>query len=120
MLRTPWVLGKTRFRVDRFHFKSQTCSSCFDPDAYSEFDSDHTETAESINARIEKPLHQIRYLRGEHLLPYLRARFSFINLAATFKAIYHKDDLEDVDMTQFFQQKNFPLFLRTMRTRAKS
>ena len=103
MLRVPWVLGKTRFLVDRFHFKSHTCSPYFDPDSYAAFDGDHTGTAESINARIDKTLHQIRYLRGDHLVPFLRARFAFINLAATFRAMYHKDDLEDVDMTQFFQ-----------------
>ena len=103
MLRVPWVLEKTRFLVDGFHFKSQTCSSYFYPDAYAAFDGDHTETAESIIARIEKIVQQIRYLCGNHLVPFLRALFAFINLAATFRETYHKDDLKDVDMTQFFQ-----------------
>ena len=104
MLRVPWVLKDTRLEVDRFHYKSHKCCSYFDPDVYPEFDTHYTETAESINARIKKTLQQLRYLKGNHLVPFLRTRFSFINLAATFKARYESDDIEEEDMTLFFQQ----------------
>ena len=103
MLRVPWIMKHTRLEIDRFHYKSHTCSSYFDPDVYQVFDSHYTETAESIKSRIKKTIQQLRYMKSPHLIPFLRARFSFINLAAAFKEKYHTDDLEEEDMTKFFQ-----------------
>ena len=85
MLRVPWIIKHYRLEIDRFHYKSHTCSSYFDPDVYQVFDSHYTETAESIKSRIKKTIQQLRYMKSPHLIPFLRARFSFINLAAAFK-----------------------------------
>lgn len=102
ILRVPWVFRQTRMAVDRFHYKSHKCNSLFNPDSYSDFDAHRTETAESINARIEKSLPYMRYLGTESLLPFLRVRFSLINLCALYQQTFNRSDLEDEDLTSFF------------------
>lgn len=92
MLRVPWLLGRTRLTVDRFHYKSHKCCSYINPDSFRQFDMQRTETADSINARIEKSLTSIRYLNGDNLMSFLRVRFSLLNRA----------DTQDEDLTYFF------------------
>ena len=102
LIRVTWLLGKTRLIVDRFHYKSHKCCAYFNPDSYRQYDNERTETAESINARIEKGLKTIRYMKGEKLMPFLRVRFSLLNICACFKQQFTRTDIEDEDMTVFF------------------
>lgn len=102
MIRVPWLLGVTRLTVDRFHYKSHKCCAYFSPDSYRQFDLQRTETAESINARIKQSLASTRYLKADNLISFLRVRFALINLSACFQQTYNRTDVEDEDLTQFF------------------
>ena len=68
LIRVPWLLGRTRLAVDRLHYKSHKCSAYFNPDSCRQFDMPRTETAESINARIERSLISVRYVKGDKLM----------------------------------------------------
>ena len=103
LLRVPWLLNQTRFLVDRFHYKSHTCSTFFDPSSYRELDLFKTTGEESINARIEKVLCFLRYLRGKNYVPFLRARFALLNLGSIIREETGKPDLEDVSLWRKFQ-----------------
>ena len=104
VLRVPWIFRQTRMAVDRFHYKAHKCNALFNPDSYSNLDAHRTETAESINARIEKSLPYMRYLGTDNLLPFLRTRLSLINLCAVHQQKYNRADLEDEDLNLFFQE----------------
>lgn len=105
LMRVPWLLHFTRIVVDSFHFKGHTCSSFFDPDYYKSNDGQRSTTAESINARLEKSLSFLRYVKGEIYVSYLSARFAAVNLASMFRRKYGTRDLEDEDhedLSSFF------------------
>ena len=103
LTRAPWLMHTTKFVVDRFHFKSHTCCIYYDPDSYPWMDEDRSTTAESINARIEKTVPFIRYVKGENLIPFLNIRFALLNIATRYRRQYATDDLEDADLWQFFR-----------------
>ena len=90
--RAPWLLHCTKFVVDRFHFKSHTCCTYFDPDSYPWMDEDRSTTAESINARIERTVPFIRYVKGENLIPFLNVRFGLLNVATRYRRNNATDD----------------------------
>ena len=103
LLRVPWLLQFTKLMVDRFHYKSHTCSSLFDPGSYKDLDTFNTTAAESINARIEKVLFFLRYLRGKNYVPFLRARFALLNFSALIREESGKKDLEEITFWRKFQ-----------------
>ena len=102
LLRAPWLAHCSKFVVDRFHYKCHTCYELFDPDAYHFMDADRTTTAESINARIEKTVPFIRFVKGENLTPFLNIRFALLNVATRYRRKYQVDDLEDADLWAFY------------------
>ena len=65
-------------------------------------DADRTTTAESINARIEKTVPFIRFVKGENLTPFLNIRFALLNVATRYRRKYQVDDLEDADLWAFY------------------
>ena len=104
LTRAPWLLHVSKFVVDRFHFKSHTCSEIFDPDAYHLMDTDVTTTAESINARLEKTVPYLRYVSGENFIPYLNIRFALLNIATRYRKMHQIEDLEDEDLWKYFKE----------------
>ena len=101
--RVPWLLHLSRMLVDRFHYKSHTCSSLFDPSSYRDLDAFKTTGAESINARIKKVLFFLRYLSGKNYVPFLRSRFALLNLGSMIRDETGKIDLEEATLWRKFQ-----------------
>ena len=66
-------------------------------------DEHRSTTAESINARIERTVPFIRYVKGENLIPFLNIPFALLNVATRYRRQYATDDLEDADMWEFFK-----------------
>lgn len=87
--------------VDRFHYKSHKCCSFFDPDSYHGLDTQRSTTAESINARIKRAMHHMRYLGSDNLIPFLQIRFALLNIAALYQQRYDVSDMEDENLTSF-------------------
>ena len=90
--------------MDRFHFKSHTCSEILDQDSYFWMDVDRTTTAESLNARIEKSVPYLRFVKEQNLIPHLNIRFALINVVTRYRRRYQTDDLEDVDVWEYFKE----------------
>ena len=103
LTRAPWLLHCTKFVVDRFHFKNHTCSELYDPDSYFAMDLDRTTTAESFNARLEKSVPYLRFVKADNLIPHLSIRFALLNVATRFRRKYRVQDLEDKDIWEFFK-----------------
>ena len=103
MLRAPWLLHCSKFIVDRFHFKSHTCCELYDADSYFSMDLDRTTTAESFNARLEKSVPYLRFVKAENLIPHLNIRFALLNVASRYRRRYKAQDLEDCDLWEFFK-----------------
>ena len=61
-------------------------------------DEDRSTTAESINARIERSVPFIRYVKGENLIPFLNIRFALLNIATRYLRKHATEDLEDADI----------------------
>lgn len=101
--RVPWLMHLSKFMVDRFHYKSHTCSEIFDPDSYYSMGQDKSTTAESINARIEKSVPYLRFLKAENLIPHLNLRFALLNVTTRYRRMHQTDDLEDSDMWEYFK-----------------
>ena len=94
ILRCPWVLKETRICYDRFHNKSHTCSSAFDPDSYPAFENHKTSGAESMNSRWATSRTHIRFLNGENLIPFITANATFLNIRAMYRDIKKTKDVE--------------------------
>ncbi len=101
ILRTPWVLSETRLCCDRFHYRSHTCPSVFDPDSFRTLDEHRTSGAEATNARWATSRSHIRFLDGSNLIPFIIAKSIFINLRAHCKEKLNVWDVEDTDIAEF-------------------
>ena len=66
-------------------------------------DEDRSTTAESINARIERSVPFIRYVKGENLIPFLNIRFALLNIATRYRRKHATEDLEDADIWAYFK-----------------
>lgn len=90
-------------QIDRFHCQHHSCLEYFNPSMYPCIEHMKTMGAESINARIKKAKHHMRYLRGDNFVPYLRVRFALLNLKASFQALYSRADPEEEDLPQYYR-----------------
>ena len=90
--------------VDRFHFKSHTCSEIHDPDSYFWMDVDRTTTAESLNARLGKSVPYLRFVKEDNLIPHLNIRFALLNITTRYRRKHKTDDMEDEDVWEFFKE----------------
>lgn len=104
LLRVPWLLHMTRIVIDRFHFKSHTCSAFHDANMYPSMDSDRTTSAESVNARIGRALPYMRYIGGDNFVPFLKVRFALLNLSTEFRNKHNVQDIEDDDLHKFCRE----------------
>ena len=104
MLRAPWLLHLSKFIVDRFHYKGHTCCELYDAESYDCMDVDRTTTAESFNARLEKSVPYLRFVKAENLIPQLNIRFALLNIASRYRRRFRTDDLEDCDLWEFFRE----------------
>lgn len=102
LLRLPWLLLFSFIVVDRFHYKGHSCNSFYDADRYSVLDKFKSSSAESMNAKIKRSLHHMRFLRGENLVYYLNARFALLNLDAKYYEMNATRDAEDANMNKIF------------------
>ena len=102
LLRLPWLLLFSFIVVDRFHYKGHSCNCFYDADRYSVLDKFKSSSAESMNAKIKRSLHNMRFLRGENLVYYLNARFALLNLEAKYYEMNATRDAEDANMNKFF------------------
>lgn len=100
--RLPFVFHFLHVLVDRFHFKSHTCSPLFDPAAYPELLYERTSTAESINAILAQTRRHFRFLRGSNVILFLRARMAIINLTYYIRSTETISDIEDQNLVSFF------------------
>lgn len=66
-------------------------------------DADRTTAAESLNARIETTVPQIRTLGSDHFVPYLNERFALLNTAILPRRHVNTDDVEDEDFHSFLR-----------------
>ena len=103
VLRIPWLMLLCYVLVDRFHYKSHTCSRLFDPDQYQALHKIKTSSTESIAARIKRSLYHMRYLKGEALVVFLNVRFALLNLVSNYFETYKNKDIEDANLELFFQ-----------------
>ena len=101
LLRIPWLLMISYLIVDRFHYKHHSCNSFYDADTFKHLDGVKTSSAESINAKIKRALHYMRFLRGESLVYYLNIRFALLNLNAKYYEVKERRDVEDADLDKF-------------------
>ncbi len=101
VLRFPWVLNESRIVCDRFHYKSHTCSSAYDPDSYPFLDWHQTSGAESLNSRWASSRSHIRFLNSDNLMPFLTSKAIFINLRAMMRQKQGITDTEDSNLVAF-------------------
>ena len=80
--RAPWVNDDTLIVCDRFHDKSQGCSSVCDPDSYKSCLDHGSSSVESINHLWSLSKSHLRYLHSDNLMPFLTARAVFLNVRA--------------------------------------
>ena len=101
MLRFPRLAVEARLLCDRFHYRTHTCPSVFDPDTFSTCDNLLTSGAEAINSRLATSRSHIRFLSGENLVPFLFVKILFLNLRANVRRTTKKKDIEDVDVFKY-------------------
>ena len=92
LTRAPWLMHTTKFVVDRFHFKSHTCCTYFDPESYPWMDEDRSTAAVSINARIKRTVPFILYATSDNLIPFLNIRLALLNVATRYRLQYATGD----------------------------
>ena len=102
LLRLPWLLLFVYIIVDRFHYKVHSCNALFDADHYKQLDNVKTSVVEAINSIIKRSLYNMRFLKGDVLVPYLNVRFALLNLNAKYYEKFGRRDLEDVDINHFY------------------
>ena len=104
LVRCPWLMHCTKFVVDRFHYKNHTCCELFDPNSYFWMDMDKNTTAESLNARLEKSVPYLRFLKAENYMPHLNIRFALLNIVTRYRRKHQRDDIDDKDIWEFFRR----------------
>ena len=104
LLRCPWLMHCSKFVVDRFHYKNHTCCELFDPNSYVWMDLDKSTTAESINARLEKSIPYLRFVKAENFMPHLNIRFALLNIVTRYRKKKRTYDVDDVDIWDFFKE----------------
>lgn len=82
--RAAWFMELCIIQIDRFHCEHHSCVNYFNPSMYPCMEQMKTMGAESINARIKRAKHHMRYLRGDNFVSYFRVRFALLNLKACF------------------------------------
>lgn len=103
LVRCPWVNGKTRVAVDRFHYRGHTCCSVHDPSAYPSFTEHQTSNAEALNRLWSSSKNHSRHLDPENLMSFLSARAAFMNLRSLYRERTNSTDIEDANMLSFAQ-----------------
>ena len=96
VLRFPTIVKSTRILCDRYHYRSHSCPSVFDPDSYVPCDRLATSGAEALNSRLAVSRNHIRFLSGRNLVPFLMAKVIFLNLRAMIRRRVGRSDIEDV------------------------
>ena len=99
-LRFPWMFDSTTFLCERFHYRSHSCSSLFDPDTYPMCDDLLTFGAEALNRKLTASRNHIRYLAGRKLVPFLYVRALFLNLHSHMRDSKNYSGVEDLYMSQ--------------------
>ena len=105
VLRVPWVNEECTVVCDRFHYRSHSCNSTWDPDSYSTWRNLSSSSAESINHLWNFSKSHLRFLKPENLMPFLATRSVFMNVRTQLR---EKDKKNDITARRFreFVQKN--------------
>jgi hypothetical protein len=97
--RLPWLLRRTEFLVDKFHYgKGHSCGPMFDPRGSESSRRINGSSAESLNAQLAVSRKTIRYLGPDTLIPTVAFRALYLNLGTKWRLESMRSDLEDADL----------------------
>jgi hypothetical protein len=92
--RLPWLLRKTEFLVDKFHYgKGHSCGPMFDPRGSESSRRINGSSAESLNAQFAVLRKTIRYLGPDTLIPIVAFRALYLNLGTMWRLENMRTDL---------------------------
>ncbi len=96
---------KCRIVCDRFHYRTHTYSSIWDPDSYQTCRSHSSSGAESINYLWNFSKSHLRFLKPENLIPFLAARSVFMNVRANLRQEDKNADISVDRSRNYLQNK---------------
>ena len=94
LLRVPWVNEDCLVMCHRFHYRSHSCNSTWDPDSYLPCRHHYSSEAEAINHLWSFSKSDLRFLTPKNLTPFLTARAVFINIRASMRRKERRTDID--------------------------